>query len=354
MDLVFQPNVLVAYVVFALIYLGILVVFRSLRDFLGLLLIVTFCITLGLRDVAAMSRDADPVIYATILSYAGDVSAMLGGADYAVFLLLHRLTGSLFDLRTCFLFLHLLFIPVLFVLYRSLRQVNGAFFLMVGWLMFINSGLLLIANFVRQGLSVILFLALLVGICVSEKRLWLKRVCAFALPFLHLASVCLLPGLISCKKRRLVTISTTVLVAACIAVHFAPASFTSQSGYFNSEGEDPQISQLWIKIIAIYGLLAIASLLSRTNADRRTLSTVYLKRAAVGLLLPAGALVLTANAPGIGLRYMYYLFAVAFLYIACVVASRKSEFTYHACAVSFSLFGIVTWTYPTVAVLLKW
>lgn len=76
--------------------------------------------------------------------------------------------------------------------------------------------------------------------------------------------------------------------------------------------------------------------------------------AAVGLLIPTAALLLTLNAPSIGLRYLYYSYALVFLYVACAVASHKSESLFKLSAIAICMFGLVTWTYPTVAVLLIW
>jgi|GEM_PF-5565284 len=355
MDFEIQSYALVPYVVFSLLYLVILILFRAKRDFLGLLLIIAFCITLGLRDVDAMSKTADPIFYATILSYSSDISALVsgGGVDYAVFKLLHPITASLFDLRTCFLVLHLLFIPFLCLFYASIRKVPGIFFLMVGWMIFNNSGLLLLANFFRQGLSVIFFLTILCGLSLSERWHRLKKVSTLMLPLFHVASVALIPGLISCRMRRFFAISCGALFALGLAIRFAPSSYTTQSGYFGDDGAGDWQAQLWIKVFVIYFMLGIGYLFS-LKKDELSTNIANLNRTSIGLLIPTAALLLTVNAPVIGLRYLYYSFAVVFLYIACVISSKKNEFLYALCAIAFCMFGIVTWTYPTVAVLLKW
>ena len=355
MDFEIQAYAWVPLLVFSLLYLGILIFFRAKRDFLGFLLIIAFCITLGLRDIEAMSKSADPILYAYILSYSSDISALVGGGgvDYAVFKLLHPITAALFDLRTCFLVLHLLFIPFLCFFYASIRKIPGIFFLMVGWMIFNNSGLLLLANFFRQGMSVILFLSILCGLCTSEERHRFKKISTLALPLFHVASVALIPGLISCRMRRYFAISCTALFTIGLAVRFAPSSYAAQSAYFSDDGAGDWQAQLWIKVFVIYFMLGIGYFLSRKGEEDST-SIANLKRASIGVLIPTAALLLTSNAPIIGLRYLYYSFAVVSLYIACVISSKKNELLYELCAILFCLFGIVTWTYPTVAVLLKW
>jgi len=353
MEFEVQSHALLPHLLFSLAYLGILFFARDRRDNLGLGLVIAFCITLGLRSVESMSRGADPLLYAAILSYPSDIKDVIGGADYAIFSLLHPITGAFFNLNTCFILLHLLYIAPLYFLYRCVENMRGVFFLLVGWLLFVNSGLLLLANFFRQGISTILFLAILVAACASQKTDMGKRAGALGLPLLHLASAALVPSLLACKMRHYLLISSASFVILCLAVHFAPASIVYQSDYFFNAGEASQQTQLWIKILTIYAMLGFGYLLS-VHAEKSSLQEHSVRRAAVGMLIPTAALLLTSNAPGIGLRYLYYSYALAFLYVASAVSCRRSEPLFKLGAISLCLFGLVTWTYPTVAVLLVW
>jgi hypothetical protein len=355
-DFEIQAHALLPHLLFSAAFLGILFFARSKRDLFGFALIVAFCVTLGLRDIGGMSRDADPVLYAFILSYAGDVSSLLGGVDFAIFSLLHSVTGTFFDLATCFLFLHLLYVPALYLLYRRLRKFRGVFFLLVGWMIFINSGLLLLANFFRQGICILLFLSIFVGICVRAKNNSTDKFGAMGLPLLHMTSAAMIPSLFAARKRYYYYVSSSCLVLLCLIVHFAPnAGVFQSSGYFNDAGadSDAQQSMLWIKILSIYVILGVGYLLSLQSKDASA-EVKSIQRGAVGLMIPTAALLLTANAPVVGLRYLYYSYALAFLYLASVVSCRKGDALYKWGAVGICLFGFVTWTYPTVAVLLIW
>lgn len=354
MDFEIQAHALLPHLMFSACYLGILFFADRRRDSLAFALLIAFCVVLGLRDIQSMSRDADPIFYAFVLSYSSDVSALTGnGMDYAIFSLLHPITGALFDLRTCFLFLHLLFIPALYMLFRRLRDYRGVFFLMAGWMIFVNSGLLLLANFFRQGLCVLIFLSLLVGICISAKGRWSRWASIFSLPFLHVSSLVMLPNLVTCRMRRYVLISSASFLAICTAARFAPYLLASQSSYFEGDGLATQRSQLWIKILTIYGMLAVGYLASPARAETSTQARL-IQRAAVGLLIPSAGLLLLMDSPGLGLRFLYYSYAVAFLYVALSVSLRNSESLFKLSAIAICLFGFVTWMYPTVAVLLIW
>jgi hypothetical protein len=224
---------------------------------------------------------------------------------------------------------------------------------MAGWMLFVNSGLLLLANFFRQGICTIVFLSILVGLCVSGKHDTALRTGALGLPFLHLASVVMIPSLLAFRSRHFLLISSASFALLCLAVHFAPDGIAYQSDYFNHSSTTMQATQLMVKILTIYIMLAFGYFLSR-RARYSSTETRMMQRTAVGLLIPTVALLLTSNAPAIGLRYLYYSYALAFLYIASVVTCRGSELLFKVSAIAICLFGIVTWTYPTVAVLLIW
>jgi len=344
---------LLPHLLFSLAYLAILFFSRTKRDILALFLVAAFCIVLGLRDVPNMFIGADPVLYATILSYPADIKSLAGGADYAVFSLLHPITGTFLDLETCFMLLHLLFIPAIYLLFKRLSQFQGVFFLLAGWMLFVNSGLLLLANFFRQGICTIVFLSILVGLCVSRKHDTSLRAGALGLPFLHLASMIMIPSLLAFRSRHYLLISSASFILLCLAVHIAPDGIANQSDYFNHSGPEMQATQLLVKILTIYIMLASGYFLSR-RARNSSAEARMVQRAAVGLLIPTVALLLTSNAPAIGLRYLYYSYALAFLYIASVITCRGGEFLFRISAIGICLFGVVTWTYPTVAVLLIW
>jgi hypothetical protein len=346
-----QAHALLPQVLFSMGYLLILFFARRNRDKLGLLLITAFCILLGLRDISAMAITADPISYAFVLSYPGDISTLAHGADYFIFVLLHSITGRLFSLAGCFFALHLVFIPALYLLYLAMKRFNGVFFLLVGWFIFVNSGLLLLANFFRQGLSVIVLLALLATLCVNPSRR--KALSTLLLPLLHAGSLFFIPGLLAWKKKHSFLISALVFLAVCIALHFLPSLSSAGADYFNA-AENNAISQfqLVIKIASIYAMLVVAILLLR--ATEISEDAHMLQRATLALLLPTAALLLTYNAPVIGLRCLYYSYALAFLYLFSAVNSRHSESLFKLSAIAICLFGIVTWTYPTVAVLMVW
>lgn len=354
MDFEIQAHALLPHLLFSAAYLAALFFARPRRDALAFALLVVFCVVLGLRDIQTMSMDADPVIYAFILSYSSDVSSLTGGGiDYLIFSLLHPITGAIFDFRTCFLFLHLLYIPALYLLFKRLREYEGVFFLMAGWMIFVNSGLLLLANFFRQGLCVIIFLALLAGVSVSTGMTTRKWTGVFALPFLHLSSLVMVPSLLTCRMRRYLAISSASFLLVCAAARFAPYLLASEASYFSGDGLDLQRSQLWIKILTIYAML-VFGYCATPRCGEEPDRTRMLQRAAMGLLIPTAGLLLVLDSPGIGLRFLYYSYAVAFLYVALAVSLRSSEALFKVSAIAICLFGLVTWTYPTVAVLLIW
>jgi hypothetical protein len=354
MDFEIQAHAVLPHLLFSAGYLGILFFARARRDSLALALLMVFCVVLGLRDIQTMSRDADPVTYAFILSYASDVSSLMGGGiDYVLFSLLHPITGALFDLRSCFFFLHMLYIPAMYLLFRRLRQYPGVFYLMAGWMIFVNSGLLLLANFFRQGLCVIIFLAMLAGFSVAGDGKFRHRLTIFSLPLLHASAIALLPNLLALGRRRYLFISSASFLAFCTAARFAPYLLGSSPDYFSSDTADLMRVQLEIKIPTIYAMLLIGYLIGRRTAST-TDGAARIQRSAVGLLVPTAGLLLLIDAPVIGLRFLYFSYAVAFLYVALAVSLHKTETLFKLSALAICIFGFVTWTYPTVAVLLIW
>src|SRR5208282_3373683 len=195
-------NALLPYCIAAVAYLSILFFPRRTRDFFALALLAAFCLALGLRNIDRMPNESDPVIYASILANASGTEALLGGVDYTLFSLLRDATGPVLSLASSFFILHLLYLPVLFLLYWVSRSVIGMFYLLVGWMLFVNSGVLLLCNFFRQGLSVFLFLTLLITFSRTCEHKWARAAGALTLPFCHVAAAALVPGLFMCKTRR--------------------------------------------------------------------------------------------------------------------------------------------------------
>jgi hypothetical protein len=237
------------------------------------------------------------------------------------------------------------------------------FFLLAGWMLFINSGVLLLANFFRQGVSVILFLAILVGFGVPEQGKWLKRICACALPLFHMAGAVLIPSLFLQKKRYYFYLFPSLFLAFCLAVHLGMGNVAiSFADYFTDVDQGALQGQLWTKVAAAYAILLvgyalplrITGLRIYLRAHNPSVESRRIQRAAIGIIIPTGALLLTSNAPIIGLRYLYYSHAVAFLYVACCMCSQNKETLFRVSAIGLCLFGFVTWTYPTVACLLIW
>jgi hypothetical protein len=351
MEFEIQTHALLPHVLFSAGYMFILFFAKRSRDKLGMILIAAFCIALGLRDITAMSIYTDPVTYAFLLSYPGDVSSLIVGCDYLIFVLLHSITGSFFSLAGCFLALHLLFIPALYLLYQVLKPFNGFFFLFVGWFIFVNSGLLLLANFFRQGLGVIVFLAIIVALCV--KPIGRKALSTLALPLLHASSVLFIPGLLVWRKKHYFLVSSAIFATFCAAMHYLPVLGSAGSSYFDASSNDTiNQTQLLIKVASIYVMLFVGYLLL-WRVERPEVAQ-KLQRAALGLLLPTAALLLLYDAPVIGLRCLYYSYALAFLYFFSAIVCRRSEPLFKLSAIAICLFGIVTWTYPTVAVLMIW
>lgn len=299
-----------------------------------------------------MPIGADPVIYATFLSSVSGMQNISGGVDYTLLVLVQSFTGASFGVNGCFFILHMLHVPFLYLLYRTSNCVQGMFFLLVGWMLFINSGVLLLGNFFRQGISVMLFLGVLIAFSVSSKHK-ISRICgALALPLFHLAAAALIPSLFTCKKRHYYWFSAFFLLF-CLAIRLGVGNIAIHfSDYFEVDDGTLQ-KQLWIKVMATYLILALGYCIHNRTSESTAVIT-RIRRAALGFLLPTAALLLTANAPVIGLRFLYYSHAVAFLYVAACVGDRAKDTMFKGCALGLCSCGLITWTYPTVARLLVW
>jgi hypothetical protein len=355
MDYITQTNAVTPYLCFASAYFVAIFLPREYRDRAGLCLVLALCAALGLRDIPGMPIGQDPVIYASILSNDVDVQTVATGIDYALFILLHRVTSQLFNLQWCFFLLHMLFIPFLLMLYRRLKRLGGVFFLMAGWLMFVNSGLLLLANFFRQGMSVLLLLVLCIpAVATTATSRRGRKLAVFLMPLFHLASAGLIPVLLFVKKRWYYLAAGICMFSLCLFIHAGPAAVTSHFGdYFGNPDTDAQQGQIWAKVIGLYSILAVGMLLTMRVTKMRS-DLKQIRRAAIGFMLPSASLLLMLDEPAIGLRFMYYIYALAFLYLACSIKASKSELTFKAAALGTCLFGWITWTYPTVARVLVW
>jgi hypothetical protein len=353
----FQTIALIPYAIFASAYLGILLFAGARKDAAAFGLVLAFCLSLALRNVEQMPEWSDPVLYAGSLTSQTQAMDLLtvGGADYLVFFIIHVITGAALSIHQAFFLLHLLYLPILYVIYRLARCVEGMFFLLVGWMLFVNSGILLLANFVRQGLSAFVFIALLMAFTLPAGNKRLRGLGAMALPVLHLSAAALIPSLFLCRRRRFVLLWCAGFLLFCIGTYLALDHLTSgYNVYVGDSGDDFRQVDLVTKTIVTYVLVGLGYWLRPRNDGTRP-AVGRLQRAAIGILMPTAALLMIGKgAPTIGTRYMYYFHAVAFLYLASVIASRRRQALYAVAASAVCGFGLITWTYPTVTRLLEW
>lgn len=353
----FQTTALIPYVVVAVAYLCVMAFAKERRDYYAFLLVVAFCLMLGVRDTRKMSEWADPVWYSEILTNDVPAAAILatGGADYLLFFLVHGITSRLFNLSGAFFVLHLLYVPAIYLLYRLTRRIPGMFFLLAGWLLFVNSGLLLIANFFRQGQGALYFLVLTLAFTFSAGKRWARTVGAFALPFLHLSAGPLVPGLFMLRNRRFIKLYVLFFALFCIGLFTARQHFGFYSVYLEDPAGGDFKRDLWVKVIGTYLILAIGYYFTKHTERAEDDPIRQAQRALIGFLLPTAALLIFANsAPEIGTRFIYYSHAIAFAFLASAIANWRDGSLIVPSAVGLCLFGFITWTYPTVTILLKW
>jgi hypothetical protein len=351
-----QTNALLQYVLIALGYLGILLFPANKRDLYAFRLVAVFCMMLGLRDIDQLSVWADPVLYARVLTIdiPGKDFLTLGGADFVLLFLVNSITHTIFNLKGAFFALHLLYLPPLYLLYRLTRRIEGTFFLLTGWLLFVNSGLLLIANFFRQGQGALYFLVLIMAFSLPVGARWGRRGGALALPLLHLSVAPLVVGLFFCQRRYFYYLFGIFFFLICLAAYVSLTDYDIYGAYIEGSG-GYYTMDLWNKVLLTYAIIAVGLYLNGWSKAIIIDDARNIQRTALGFLLPTAVLLIFANtAPQIGTRFIYYSHAIVFLYLTSAIASRKSIWLLGASAVAFSLFGAVTWTYPTVAVLLQW
>lgn len=352
-----QTNAFLPYMLVALTYLAILAMGGRQRDRLAFILMLAFCVALGLRDTNKMSIWADPVWYAAILTRQIPQSAILakGGVDYSIFFLVHGLTSRVLNYSSAFFLLNILYVPPLYLLYRLTREMEGMFFLLAGWLLFINSGILLLTNFFRQGQATLYLLVLILAFSIPAGAQWIRGIGAVLLPLLHISSAPFAFGLFAQKRRRFYQVFSITFSAFIVLAYIYLKASPQYAEYFSDPNAAFFTRDLWIKIIGAYAILACGFFIARKIDFNASEAAGRIKHTAVGLLIPTAALAFFAwSAPQLGTRFIYYFHAIAFLYIALVVAARKSRELFTASALVFCFFGAITWTYPTVTVLLKW
>ena len=350
-----QTNALLPYFLLAAAYVGILLFPRRTRDVGALVLLVLFCLALGFRNIDMMPDGADPVTYASLLANDAPpyAEALLGGTDYALFSLLRHVTGSALSLGGAFFMLHLLYLPFLFLLYRVCRAVTGMFYLLAGWMLFVNSGVLLLCNFFRQGISVLLFLAVLISFSKVTKAKWVRWLGAVGLPFLHFGAAAFAPGLFMRETRRHLWLFSAYFFVFCLAIWAILERVGFGLAYFDEGDLASHQSQLLTKVAVTYVILLVGMYL-RKYFGKTADSTRNIQNAALVFLVPTAALLLTYNAPIIGLRFVYYSHAVAFAYLASGIAAHRRSLAVPLAALGICCSGIITWTYPTVSMLLVW
>ena len=123
-----------------------------------------------------MSEWADSVWYSALLTNQVSAEQILsiGGVDYLPFYLAHGITSRLLNQAGAFFVLHLLYLPGIYLLFRLSRFIKGMFFLIAGWLLFVNSGILLLANFFRQGQAALYLLILILAFSLPAGNRWIR------------------------------------------------------------------------------------------------------------------------------------------------------------------------------------
>lgn len=353
----FQTNALLPYALFATTYLVILAFGGDRKDTWAFWLLVVFVVALGLRNPRQMSGWADPVWYAAALTkeVSADQILFLGGIDYLPLYLLHGVTSRFLDFGAAFFFLHMLYLPVLFLIYRLCAFLKGMFFLLAGWLLFVNSGVLLLANFFRQGQGALYLLVLIFAFSLPAGSRWLRVVGALALPTVHLSSVPFAGGLLISQRRRFYVLFGVSFVVFCLAAYILLRQYGAYSVYLNDPEQINFKRDLITKTLGTYVILALAFWIDRRSGSFLLETTKRIQQSMFGFLMPTVALLMFANAaPEIGTRFIYYFHAIAFAYLSMSVARSGRNWIFPTCALGFCLFGAITWTYPTVAVLLVW
>jgi hypothetical protein len=303
-----------------------------------------------------MSEWADPVWYSALLTnqVSSDQILSIGGIDYLPFYLVHGITSRVLNQAGAFLLLNLLYLPGVYLLYRLSAFIKGMFFLLAGWLLFVNSGVLLLANFFRQGQAALYLLVLILSFSLPAGKRWLRIVGVLALPALHLSAVPFAGGLLISQRRRFYLWFGAFFALFCVAAYLLLQRLGVYALYMNDPNQQSFKRDLVVKVVGVY-IVLLCGLWVRCEPFLQSEKNRRIQRAMIGFLLPTAGLLVFANAaPEIGTRFIYYFHAVAFAFLASAVATSTKSWATPACAIGFCLFGAITWTYPTVAVLLFW
>ncbi len=332
-------------------YLALLVFKRERRDFFAFLLVTSLCIAFGLRDLSKLLPVQDPVIYSTLISrvMVSDVSFSELGFDYVPFHLMQVVTLGRLSIGGALLLVHLVFLLFIIPIYRYSRIIPGLFYVLSGWMIFANSGVLLLCNFLRQGYAIMFFLALILG-AVSTKKPITRIGGALFMPVLHVSALIFSPVPLFIHSRRFHFIYAAVFVAGMALIAQWAGAVAPDVDNLSAAS-----MQLFLKVLGAY-ILVLLALLVQSSTGPFGNAIQLIKRVSLGVVLPSAALLLLRS-PALlvhALRFTYWIHAQTFLYLAAAVSSNKSEWLIRALALAFCVFGIFTWTNPNVAMLLAW
>ena len=361
----FQSDTFYIYIVFAAAYLSGLLLTDCWKDRYALVILVALCLLLGVRDPYKLRGVsgvgvADPAAYAALLAKGtySWYSNNLGKIDYLFFRILRPVTSRIFSYSFAFLFIHVIYAFILCTLYRVLSFAKGAFYLFAGWAMFINSGMLLLSNFFRQGQCIFCLIILILVFSKEKENRILRYACAAGLPFIHASSAPFTIGMVLLRNKRFRLLFPVFFVAFCAIASIAFQQYAQYVGYENTLNMHSLTrnlkAELLYKIIGAYGILLIGFIVSITSRrpDERVMQ---IQKTLCGFVLPiAGLIFFTGEAVTAAARFVYYFHALAFLYLALSIAVSRKALVYSLCAIGLCCFGAVTWTYPTIAVLLVW
>jgi hypothetical protein len=293
----------------------------------------------------------DPVTYSLLISkvMVSDVSFGDLGLDYLPLYLIQFITRGALSVGAAFMLIHLVYLIFIIPIYKFSRVSPGLFYLLSGWMMFANSGVLLLCNFLRQGYAILLFLALILALSQTRRRI-LALLGALIIPVFHTSGLIFSPALLLLRSRRYFMLYAAIFVIAITVIWRMPSVAAV-------DVDDPSAAatQLYVKVLGSYALLLGGYLVQRNaGVVREEISNI--ERAAIGVIMPCGALLMLGT-PGLlvhGLRFTYWIHAAVFLYLAAVISSHRSELLFRASALFMCVFGVITWSHPNVSMLLVW
>jgi hypothetical protein len=333
-------------------YITLLVFKRRHRDILALALVAILCFTFGIRAVDKLLPGQDPVIYSTLISrvMVSDVSFRDLGVDYLLLYIIQLITRGTLSIGAAFMLIHLVYLIFIIPIYKFSRVSPGLFYLLSGWMMFANSGVLLLCNFLRQGYAILLFLGLILALSQARRR-FMALLGALIMPALHASALILSPSLLLLRSRRYVVFYAAIFVTSIAFIWYRLPGVTTV------DVEDPSAaaSQLYLKVFGSY-ILLLGGYLVQRNAGLISDDVRLIERAAIGVSCPCAALLMlgTPSLLVYGLRFTYWIHAAVFLYLATVISSHKSELIFRISTLLLCVFGVITWSHPNVAMLLVW